>query len=390
MKRLLHGVIRIIPLLTILAWSQTPVNTASTQRTREVLNYLYQVRNQNKILSGQQCSGYGQEEPSHINNLVGAWPAIIGQDWLFGTNMDPGRRQIVSTLINYTRAGGLVTLCWHQTNPKDAVPDNSGWTSVQSVMTQIEFDSMVTPGTNLYNKWLAHVDLIAGYMKTLRDSGVVILWRPYHEMNGGWFWWGAKTGSSFKRLWANMYNRLTTFHQLNNLIWVWGPNTGVVDTTYFPSPYVDVGGVDIYVQTQTNAVFTNENTALSRVMGQKIWALTETGLVPNSDTLALKTDYVWFLPWHTRWCDNVFYGGLPTSNGPGNSPAQLATIYNHPATITRNEVVIPPITSIRAFTRTSGRKSGFFFTVDGRSLLGPRPKFVLLHDVQMQTSQTAH
>lgn len=335
--------------------AQSPVNPAATQRTREVLHYLQQVRDQNRVLSGQQCSGFGQEEASHVRDVVGAWPALIGQDWLFGSNMDAARKQIVDACVRYSKSGGLVSLCWHQTNPKDAAPDVSGWSSVQSSMTQAEFDSMVTPGTRLHGKWLAHADLIAGYLRSLRDSGVVVLWRPYHEMNGGWFWWGAKTGASFRRLWTNMYERYTNHHRLDNLIWVWGPNTGVIDTTYYEARYVDMGGADIYSTTQTNPVFAKEDKALAKVLDGKVWALTENGLLPHPDTLALRTDYVWFMPWHTRWCDNVHYGGLPEANGPGNSPDQLKAMYRHAAVITREEVSIPPVTAIRAVVRAPSR-----------------------------------
>ena len=58
-----------------------------------------------------------------------------------------------------------------------------------------------------------------------------VLWRPYHEMNGDWFWWGKKTGPSGHRaLWRMMYDRFVNYHGLNNLLWVWNANA--------PAPHI--------------------------------------------------------------------------------------------------------------------------------------------------------
>ena len=71
----------------------------------------------------------------------------------------------------------------------------------------------------------AGVDKIAGYLKELQDAEIPVLWRPYHEMNGDWFWWGKKKGEDgYKKLWSMMYDRFVNFHGLNNLLWVFNTN----------------------------------------------------------------------------------------------------------------------------------------------------------------------
>ncbi|KRE59762.1 hypothetical protein ASL11_26455 [Paenibacillus sp. Soil750] len=173
------------------AHAATPVNPNATQAVQDVLNYFDTVQTNNQIISGQYVRGqnYGYLETDHLYNLTGKYPAMIGYDLLYNvtnaSDLSKWRSFIVDHATDYWKKGGLVTLSWHETNPVDATVDAGGWNSVISSMSQTDFDSLTTPGTTLYNKWLAHIDTMAGYLKSLRDQGVVVLWRPYHEMNIG-------------------------------------------------------------------------------------------------------------------------------------------------------------------------------------------------------------
>lgn len=60
----------------------------------------------------------------------------------------------------------------------------------------------------------------ANLLEKIRDAHVPILWRPFHELNGNWFWWGKQGPENFKRLWKTMYDYLVNKRKLNNLIWV--------------------------------------------------------------------------------------------------------------------------------------------------------------------------
>ena len=62
-------------------------------------------------------------------------------------------------------------------------------------------------------------------LKELQDANVVVLWRPFHEMNGGWFWWGGKDPDEFIRVWRHMFDYFTKTKGLDNLLWVYGPTT---------------------------------------------------------------------------------------------------------------------------------------------------------------------
>ncbi|MDR6551885.1 glycosyl hydrolase [Paenibacillus qinlingensis] len=330
------------------AYAATPANPNATQAVKDVLNYFDTVYTNNQIISGQMVTGdkYGYNEIDRVAELTGKYPAMIGYDFGYKhsygtlTDLSTERSTIVEQSVDYWKKGGLVQISWHETNPLDTIPDDVGWNSVISSMSQTDFDAMTTPGTPLYTKWLTHVDMIADYLKMMRDQGVVVLWRPYHEMNIG-FWWGGKTAASYKKLWQNMYDRYTNYHGLNNLIWVWSPardDGHAVNNNYYPgSSYVDLGGADVYVQNRSDAKYTNANSELTSVMGSKRYGLSEVGLLPNESAVQTNFDYTWFLIWASNWVDNLFYG-FPGANGPGNDPYFTTQFYNHAVTITRDEV----------------------------------------------------
>ncbi|MFD2332886.1 glycosyl hydrolase [Cohnella sp. GCM10020058] len=327
------------------ASAATPANANATQAVKDVLNYFDTVQANNQIISGQYVRGqtYGYTETDHVADLTsGKYPAMIGFDFLYNVtgpgDLSTWRSTIVDEGTDYWKRGGLVTASWHQTNPLDTTADAGGWNSVISGMSQANFNLVTTPGTTEYNKWLAHIDTIAGYLKSLRDQGVVVLWRPYHEMNGAWFWWGGKDPASYRKLWQNMYDRFTNYHGLNNLIWVWAPAKELpLNSAYYPGDaYVDLGGVDFYTSDQGDPNFSAANSQLTAIMGSKRFGLSEVGLVPHAASIP-GYDYTWFLTWAIGWSDNSFYG-TPPENQPGNTPYQLTTVYNHAATITRDEV----------------------------------------------------
>lgn len=323
-----------------------PANPGATQMVKDVLNYFDTVKANNQIISGQYVRGqkYGYLETDHIADLTGGkYPAMIGFDLLYKattlTDLSIWRSSVVDQAADYWKKGGLVTISWHETNPLDTTADDGGWNSVISGMSQANFDLVTTPGTTQYNKWLAHIDAMAEYLKALRDQGVVVLWRPYHEMNGAWFWWGGKSTASYKKLWQNMYDRYTNYHGLNNLIWVWSPAKELpLNSGYYPGDaYADLGGVDFYTNAQNDANFAAANTQLASIMGSKAYGLSEVGLVPYGDSVQANYDFTWFLTWAIGWSDNYFYG-TPPENQPGNTPYQITTLYNHAVTVTRNEV----------------------------------------------------
>jgi mannan endo-1,4-beta-mannosidase len=254
---------------------------------------------------------------------------LWGTDFIWNGTNDPGQ-QIVNEAIKKWKQGYLITLMWHPGRPTDLPP--FGWKeSVQGKLTDTQWQELVTPNTELNKLWTERIDKIASYLKQLQDAHVPVLWRPYHEMNGVWFWWGDKKGpDGIMKLWKMMYDRFTNYHHLNNLLWVWGAN-GLRDIPkdeayhygyYYPgAEYVDILGADVYHFDYEQSDY-NE---LVNVANGKIIALTETGELPRPEILKAQPQWSWFLVWTSwLWTDNT--------------KDRVKEIYGLPQTLSHDEV----------------------------------------------------
>ena len=229
-----------------------PVTPNASPEARALLKYLYSISNQH-TLTGQHnyAANQGQFTATALR-YTGKTPALYGTD--FGSaqhEIGPARDRMIQTLIREHQQGSIIALCWHEVRPIDDEPATFQ-RSVQAKLTPAQFDELLTPGSPLNTRWLAQVDVIAGYLKQLQDAHVPILWRPFHEINGDWFWWNGRRGErGTKQLYRLMFERLVNFHKLNNLIWVWNPDRPEREdrqfVDYFPGQeYVDVLALDTY------------------------------------------------------------------------------------------------------------------------------------------------
>lgn len=229
----------------------TPADRYASLDVVKVLTYISGLtdRSEKRVLSGQHC-GRGVEvaeqyrtNVTEIAAATGHKIALIGTDYGRGRTdaADPDAAAANRILIQHWRAGGLVTVTWHCVNP---------WTDQPAWNRKIgSLDELVTPGSRVRATWMAQLDRIADALAELQAAGVVVIWRPFHEMNGGWFWWGRRTPEQFRRLWHHMFRFYTQERELHNLLWCWSPSatasTPAVD--YYPgSDYCDLVGLDYY------------------------------------------------------------------------------------------------------------------------------------------------
>ena len=232
--------------------AQVPANPYASSAARDVLGYLGDLKNrsENRLLLGQDLGHGGAIVGGHndyvvdLHNRTGKWAGLIGGD--YGLDSNHNVYQTNQILIDHWQQGGLVTLSWHSDNPW------SGGTSWDTNNVENLWE-LLTPGNYAYDNWQNQLREMADALRPLRDAGVVVLWRPLHEMNGDWFWWGQKRWAgheaAYVALYQNMFNYLTYDQGLNNLLWVY--STGVTwDRSllnYYPgSGYVDVAGIDVY------------------------------------------------------------------------------------------------------------------------------------------------
>ncbi|MCT9083806.1 glycoside hydrolase family 26 protein [Streptomyces fulvoviolaceus] len=174
-----------------------------------------------------------------------------------------------ASLTNGGAASGIVGMSFHQPYPGSSV---KSWSRV---LTQVEgehpggyesypvatlstdqawFDRVLDweSDTDEYRALLADLGFLAATLSYFAAWDVPVLLRPYHEMNGDWFWWGGKTAASYKKLWRITYDYLVRTKGLHNLIFVWSPNgwkapgSGVPWDYYPGADLVDVVAVDDY------------------------------------------------------------------------------------------------------------------------------------------------
>jgi len=279
-----------------------PVTPDSSPEAVTLLEYIYSISGR-QILAGQHCAPLvGSTRLSVVHRMTKKYPAVFGQDFGFSY---PGywdginyRQNIIDEAIKRHHEGFIITLMWHAVPPTQDEPVTFR-ESIQGDLTEQEWQDLITPGTSINERWKSQVDVIAWFLKQLRYAKVPVLWRPYHEMNGGWFWWGKKEGEDgYKKLWRMLFDRLVEFHGLNNLIWVYNTNEfkDGVDTheTYYPGDdVVDILATDVYTEG-----FNQENyDQMLALAGDRPIALGEVGRVPNLEIIRNQPRWTWFMQW---------------------------------------------------------------------------------------------
>lgn len=289
-----------------------PVTPQASPEAAALLEMIYAISGKYTLTGQHNYPNTKNKNSEFAAGYTGKTPVIFSSDWghAIAGNSDSylARPDIVQEAIRQHRLGALVTICWHAVPPTGDEPttfrplpnsDPKMLKSVSGKLLDEQFKEVLTPGTALYQKWCAQVDAIAVFLKQLQDAHVPVLWRPYHEMNGDWFWWGGRTGDSgYRKLYRMLYDRLVHFHRLNNLIWVFGGNEvrekvgSYAD--FFPGhDVVDVLATDVY---STNYAGHDYEDLLALAHGKPI-ALAEVGPLPTVEILKKQPRWAWFTAW---------------------------------------------------------------------------------------------
>ena len=163
---------------------------------------------------------------SDVLETVGDYPAVMGFD-LGGIEMGDTKNldsvpftRIHDELIAHYERGGIVTLSWHPRNP---LTGGTAWD-----VTSDQVVKSILPGGTQHEKFCLWMKRVADFIETLKTQDgqpVPIIFRPWHENNGSWFWWGQKlcTDDEFRGLW-NMLQDTLNRQGFDNLLWSYSPN----------------------------------------------------------------------------------------------------------------------------------------------------------------------
>jgi mannan endo-1,4-beta-mannosidase len=238
-------------------------------------------------LSGQ----HGMSDLATIQSWAGELPAIVEGDLMDYSPSRVERQGLPANLAEGYRDrfadGHLVSLAWHWNAPTGLVDSGSQpwWRGFYTEATTFDVAAaMANPTGADHALLLRDIDAIAVQLEKFAAADVPVLWRPLHEAEGGWFWWGAKGPDAFKQLWRLTYDRLVNHHGLHNLVWVLTSE----DPAWYPGhDVVDVVGIDAYPGNTSDTLSGRWGSLLSRFDGIKPIALTEFGGVPDIDAMRL-------------------------------------------------------------------------------------------------------
>lgn len=188
-----------------------------------------------------------------VKETCGDYPAVMGFD-LGGIEMGDEKNldsvpftRIHDELVAHHERGGIVTLSWHPRNP---LTGGTAWD-----VSSTEVVKSILPGGSQHAKfqtWMKRVSNFIKTLKTKKGKPVPIIFRPWHENNGSWFWWGEKlcTPEEYHGLW-NMLQDYMNQQGFTNLLWSYSPNLGDINADNFSVRYpgndrVTLIGLDAY------------------------------------------------------------------------------------------------------------------------------------------------
>lgn len=302
--------------------NMTLSNENADETTKAVFSFICDAYGE-KIISGQQESIWvdGPEyEMNYLLDTTGKLPAMRGFDF-----MNDDFDGVIERASQWWEKGGLVTICWHC--GADFTKEYNACKGDEIT----DWDAVLTDGTPENEAFIKNMDNAGNALLELQKRGVTVLWRPFHEFDGAWFWWGKGGPENFKKLWIMMYNHFTNDLGLNNLIWVLGYSHngkmyhGKPGKWYVGDEYCDIVGADTYEVSENGAEKRLYKIVSKITKGNKPLIMHECGLIPEISDFE-KVPWGSFMTWHTEYLIDE------------NAKEHLKEIYNSDYVITLDEL----------------------------------------------------
>ncbi len=323
--------------------STVPCNPDASPETVRLMSFLGQNYG-NQVISGQHVSSSDNKEIVRIVETTGKFPAVRFADLYPYSNNggDPENADVISSSLEWAEQGGIVGLMWHWYAPM-------GTASVFSEETDFNLYNAVTyeeiaaasPSEvrEMYEngiiteeclRLIEDIDTVSRALSMLCDAGVPVLWRPLHQAGSELYWWESGRSDAYLWLWNLMFTRMTEYHQLNNLIWVWSG----VSTDYLPyDAYYDIASADVYPEENQELGSGYEAYyALQELAQGKMVALSECSSLPDVTT-AFRDGSVWsyFGLWYEPY--------LTEADNEFTDSETLIHTYNSQGVLTREDYI---------------------------------------------------
>jgi mannan endo-1,4-beta-mannosidase len=348
------------------------IDKRGTRETKALYENLQKLSRHAVMFGHQDSDAYGVgwtaiEGRSDVKDVTGSYPAVHG--WDIGrieigskVNLDSVdfNNMVKSIQATYLR-GGVTTISWHINNP---LTKGDSWDKTPAAHE-------ILPGQKLHAYYVAQLDMVADFLNRCKSGStyIPIIFRPWHEHNGNWFWWGKGNASEadYISLWKFTVQYLRDTKKLHHLIYAFSPDASRLDEAdlkgsylygYPGDDYVDLLGVDDYrdVGIKWNTKTQSQQRAdLLRVLQVvsdhakaklKVAALTETGLEsvtnptwftdvilkPLKDTPSIELSYV--LVWRNHSAKHHYAPYKSHSSAP-----DFLEFFNDPYTLFESDLV---------------------------------------------------
>ena len=259
---------------TVAVVACTTQKQAEPEKTvaQQLMERLDTLRSKGYMFGHQDDPFYGltwayDQDSSDVKNVCGDWPAVMGFE-LGGIEMGDAKNlnsvpftRMTEEIIKHYERGGIVTISWHPRNPVTTIeggglagqkfPEGTAWDiSDTTVVKQVLVDG---DKHDLFLMWMRRVGDFLATLETAEGQKVPVIFRPWHENTGSWFWWGEKlcTADEYKGLW-NLLQDYLNGRGFDNLLWAYSPGMAAnLDEAKYLERYpgddrISIVGIDGY------------------------------------------------------------------------------------------------------------------------------------------------
>ena len=283
--------------------SQT-IDSKATKETIALFKNMKKLSENHTMFAHQHATEYGHgwrgdEDRSDVKSVCGSHPAMIGIDFggFSGRSEEAikkAKNDLRKNVVDTYNRGGVTTIAWHFSNP---VSEGGFYWKADVSLPAVKY---IIPGGEAHNKYKEILDGIGDWAKSLegKDGTLApVIFRPFHEFDGGWFWWGAPhcTKVEFISLWKFTVSYLRDSLDVHNFIYAFSPDNKFNSEAEFLERYpgdewVDMVCIDNYgdmgrdrydLETASRKLKIVSDYAIKK---GKLAAFTETGLesIPNT------------------------------------------------------------------------------------------------------------
>lgn len=296
----------------------------------ETVALFYNLRNlgKSKTLIGHQDafnSFYQNSGNSDIKKTTGNDPSILGSDFMFITDKDnPSNNWYVqqeNKIIQDTKdayAKGMInTFCWHLREPYN---EKSFYSADMTSEQRTDAFKSLAPGGKFNDWYKKKLDKVASVVSNLKDTNgkqIPIIFRPFHEFDGNWFWWGASycTAEEYISVYRFTVNYLRDTKNVHNILYAFSPDNSYLNATSYLSrypgdDYVDILGMDNYGD------FDNKGTSGASLANSKLKLISDLAISKNKIAALTETGYrvTSTTPAINNWFSTYLYDAITNNN----------------------------------------------------------------------------